>query len=278
MNLDYKALKNTYINLFENSEKCDFILTDVLFAFNELYPIINNSKIKNVLEIGSGTGILLKELSNIFENKTFYGLDPHKRGFDSYEKISKKISNKNLKIFHDDFEKFNPKEGFDLIFSFNVFEHLVDQLSYINKTYEFLNEDGKSVILCPNYDFPYQPHFVIPIIINKKFTYKIFKKKIIKHEAKTNEPGLWKGLNFCSKKKIKNYLGKNNFDHQFDLTIAKRFLDRIDNDESSYFQKRQGIVAKIARIAKKINLDKLIFDFFKIPFPYMKIIIRKRLK
>ena len=278
MNLDYKALKNTYINLFENSEKCDFILTDVLFAFNELYPIINNSKIKNVLEIGSGTGILLKELSNIFENKTFYGLDPHKRGFDSYEKISKKNSNKNLKIFNDDFEKFNQKEGYDLIFSFNVFEHLVDQLSYINKTYEFLNEDGKSVILCPNYDFPYEPHFVIPIIINKKFTFRIFKKKIIKHEAKTNEPGLWKGLNFCSKKKIKNYLGKNNFDHQFDLTIAKRFLDRIDNDESSYFQKRQGIVAKIARIAKKINLDKLIFDFFKIPFPYMKIIIRKRLK
>ena len=91
MNLDYKTLKNTYIDLFENSEKCDFILTDVLFAFNELYPIINNDKIKNVLEIGSGTGVLLKEFSKIFENKTFYGLDPHKRGFDNYEKISKKI-------------------------------------------------------------------------------------------------------------------------------------------------------------------------------------------
>ena len=64
MDLDYKRLKKTYIDLFHNEEKCDHVLTDVLFAFKEFYSFIEDSIIsKKILEIGSGTGILLKELS-----------------------------------------------------------------------------------------------------------------------------------------------------------------------------------------------------------------------
>ena len=90
MNLDYITLKKTYIDLFENSDKCDFVLTDVLFAFNEIYSLINDKKVNKILEIGFGTGILLKEFSKIFTEKS-YGLDPHERGFNNYEKISKNI-------------------------------------------------------------------------------------------------------------------------------------------------------------------------------------------
>ena len=42
MILNYKNLKNEYISLFENKEKCDFVLTDVLFAFNEIYSIFTS--------------------------------------------------------------------------------------------------------------------------------------------------------------------------------------------------------------------------------------------
>ena len=63
MILNYQNLKKKYINLFENEDKCDSVLTDVLFAFNELFPIIKNDNVKRVLEIGSGTSILLNELS-----------------------------------------------------------------------------------------------------------------------------------------------------------------------------------------------------------------------
>ena len=58
--------------------------------------------------------------------------------------------------------------------------------------------------MCPNYDFPYEPHFVIPIIINKKFTKFFFKNKINNHEKKTNEIGLWEGLNLNGRNKINN--------------------------------------------------------------------------
>ena len=276
MNLDYNTLKKNYIDLFENSDKCDFVLTDVLFAFKEIYSLIDDKKVSNILEIGSGTGILLKELSRIFSEKTFHGLDPHQRGFYNYEKISKKISNNNLLIFNDELETFSSNESYDLIFSFNVFEHLEDQKIYIKKIDNLLKKDGKSLILCPNYDFPYEPHFIIPIIYNKNITYKFFKKKITDHEKITGEKGLWDGLNFCSKKKLKKYLIRNDYQFNFDQGIKDRLLQRIDDDKSLYFEKRQGIVAKIAKIAKKLKLDKFIFNFLMIPFPYMKIIIKKR--
>ncbi len=277
MILNYKNLKNEYIGLFKDQEKCDFVLTDVLFAFNEIYSIINDERINTILEIGSGTSILLNELSKLFPQKKFFGLDPHQRGYSGYEEISKKISStKNLSIIHDDFKKFKPENSFDLIFSFNVFEHLHDQYDYIRKIDFLLNTSGKSVILCPNYDFPYEPHFIIPIIRNKETTFKLFKNKIKNHEKKTGEIGLWNGLNFCSKKEISNFLNNNNFNYKFDVSIKERFFKRIDEDQSSYFKKRQGVAAIIAKISKLLYLDKIIFDIFKIPFPYMKLIIEKK--
>ena len=209
MILNYKNLKNEYISLFENKEKCDFVLTDVLFAFNEIYSIIKDEKVNSILEIGCGTSILINEISKYFPEKNFFGLDPHESGFSGYEQISKKISTKkNLSLFHESFKDFNPKSTFDFIFSFNVFEHVQNQNEYIKKTNDLLSSKGQNLILCPNYDFPYEPHFIIPIIYNKEITYKIFKKKIISHEEKTGELGLWDGLNFCSKKKLNIFLNK----------------------------------------------------------------------
>lgn len=277
MNLDYKRLKNTYIHLFQNNEKCDYVLTDVLFAFKEFYSFIDDNKVNKILEIGSGTGILLKELSQIFKNKMFYGLDPHKKGFYNYKNVSENISNKNLVIVNEDFSKFKPINKFDLIISFNVFEHVDDPNNYIKVVDTLLKSDGKSIILCPNYDFPYEPHFVLPIIYNKNLTYKIFKNRIINHERKTGEKGLWKGLNLCSKKKIENYLKKNKYSYYFDNNIGSRLLSRIHDDKSNFFQKRQGIMAKIAKIGMKLKLDKIFFNFLKIPFPYMKLIIKKKI-
>lgn len=278
MILSYQNLKKKYINHFENEDKCDFVLTDVLFAFYELFPLIKNENVGKVLEVGSGTSILLNELSEIFPEKIFFGVDPHERGFDKYESISKKmIFNKNMKLFHEDFDKFDQEKDFDLIYSFNVFEHLKDQNKYIDTMNNLLSLNGKSLIFCPNYDFPYEPHFVIPIIYNKEVTYKIFKKRIDKHEQATGEAGLWNGLNLCSKKEIKKHLTKYNYKFKFDNEIKDRLFKRIDDDQSKYFKKRQLIVAKITKFAKFFYLDKFIFDVLKIPFPYMKIIINKNL-
>ena len=240
-------------------------------------PFINNENNINILEIGCGTGILLRELSTLFPKKIFFGLDPHESGFHNYKKISKNIkTNDNLTIKNTGFDKFIPNINFDIVFSFNVFEHIDSQEDYLQKTNKFLSSHGKNLIMCPNYDFPYEQHFLIPILLNKRITYFFFKKKINNHEKKTKEIGLWKCLNLNSNKKIKKYLKKNNFEFNYDYSIKERFFDRLKNDESKYFKKRQGLIAKFAILAKFLLLDKFLFNFLKIPFPYMKLIINKK--
>ena len=131
-----------------------------------------------------------------------------------------------------------------------------------------------NIILAPNYDFPYEPHFVIPIIINKKITKFFFKNKIKRSEIKTNEIGLWEGLYFLGKKEVERYLTTNNYSYYFDFEIKQRMFNRITQDKE--FKRRQGIGGRLAIFAKNLYLDKLIFDFFKVPFPYMKLIIDKK--
>ena len=67
---------------------------------------------------------------------------------------------------------------------------------------------------------------------------------------------------------------KNNYSYFFDFSIKNRMLDRIMNDKE--LKRRQGMGGSIAIFAKSLYIDKLIFGFFKIPFPYMELIINKR--
>jgi len=272
--LNLENLKKKYIKNFHNDEKlCSFVLTDVLFGFNEISEFLKEKNIKSVLEIGSGTGILLNELKNFFPNINFLGLDPNESGYYHYREIYKSLVNPGFSIENKQIENFSSEKKFDLIFSINVFEHVNDWKKYIEKTNNLLTKNGLNVILCPNYDFPYEPHFVIPIIINKKITQFIFNKKIKKHEVETNEIGMWKAINFVGKREVKKILNEKKYNYFFDLNIQKRMISRATNDKD--FKNRQGLAAQFAIIAKYLYLDKLIFNLLKVPFPYMKLIIKK---
>lgn len=276
MLLDYTNLKKKYLKYFDNDEHyCDFVLADVVFGFSEIFNFLKKNNISSVLEIGSGTGILLNELKEHFPNITFSGIDPNVSGFHNLKKITNNLNNDghNIVVENTDVEKFKSDKKFDLIFSVNVFEHVSDQLQYLIKTHNLLNKNGLNIILCPNYDFPYEPHFVIPIIINKKITKFIFNSKITNFEIKENEKGLWDGLSFLGRKKIESILKKNNYNYFLDDGIKTRMLDRLNSDKA--FKKRQGIAGTLAKISKLLMIDKLIFNIIKIPFPYMKLIIKK---
>ena len=113
---------------------------------------------------------------------------------------------------------------------------------------------------------------MLPLIINKDITYTIFKFFINRHETKTKEYGLWKDLNLNGKKKIEKILKNQNINYTFDYKIKDRILERIFKDK--IFKKRQGIAATLAVIGSFLKIDKIFFNFLKIPFPYMKLIIK----
>ena len=83
MLLNLEILKKKYLKNFHNDENfCNFVLTDVMFGFPEIYSILKkNNKIKSVLEIGSGTGILLNELKFFLPHNEFKRVDPNESGY-----------------------------------------------------------------------------------------------------------------------------------------------------------------------------------------------------
>jgi len=276
MKLEYNFLKKKYLKYFDNDENyCDFFLSDAIFGFSEIFDFLKNNNISSVLEVGSGPGILINEFKTFFPKISFEGIDPNINGFHKLKRVSEKLKKDyNIKILDSNVEKYRENKKFDLIFSVNVFEHVSDQSLYLSNTQEALKKNGFNIILCPNYDFPYEPHFVIPIVINKKITKFIFKSRIRKVETLIEDPNLWDGLQFKGKRWIKKFLKKAKCNYFFDEDIKSRMLNRLDYDKE--FKRRQGITTTtIAIMCKFLKIDKLIFDFLKIPFPYMKLIIKK---
>ena len=269
-----KKLLKKYINIFKDEKFCKDIINESIFAFSEIKSYFEKKEIQSILEIGSGTGVLLNELKTHYPQIKMTGLEPFQSGHKKFNKISDSIKNNKLNIINKGIEEFNTIEKFDLIFSINVLEHLKDYEKYIENTYKFLNKNGTNIILCPNYDFPYESHYIIPIIINKKITKFFFKNYIKKYEIKNGMKNHWEGLNFISKKKLTNFLKKNNYNYYFDLAIKERILNRILYDKA--LKRRQGLVGSLAIILKFLFLDKLLFDLFKIPFPYLKLIINNK--
>ena len=68
-------------------------------------------------------------------------------------------------------------------------------------------------------------------------------------------------------------LKSKKIDYKFDYSIKDRMIDRVFKDDT--FKKRQGIAALLAIFCRSIYIDKLMFNILKIPFPYMKLIIKK---
>jgi len=273
--MEEKKLLKKYIDIFKDEKFCKDIINETIFGFSEIKSYLEKKEIQSILEIGSGTGVLLNELKKHYPQIKMTGLEPFQSGHEKFRRIFENIKSNKLNIVNKGIEEFNTNEKFDLIFSINVLEHVKDYEKYIEKTCEFLNNNGTSIILCPNYDFPYESHYIIPIIINKKITKFFFKSYIKKYETKNGMKNHWDGLNFISKKKLTYFIKKNNYNFYFDLAIKDRMLNRILNDKA--LKRRQGFIGLLAIISKFLFLDKLLFDLLKIPFPYLKLIINNKI-
>ncbi len=263
--LEFSHLYDKYGKHLPSQTRDIYLLREAIFGFSEIKNYLNGSQ-KKVLEVGCGPGILLNELSIAYPNNEYCGVDPF---ISSYSKFNNIFDSINKTKFHKcKIEDLNTDEKFDLIFSINVCEHVEDWKSYIDKTMSLLSENGLSLILCPTYDLPYETHVIIPIIINKDITYKIFEKKIRDYEANLGIEGNWESVNFIKARHVKKFItGK--YKGNFDLDIQDRLFKRFTDD--NFFLERHGLLGKIAQLLYKIKLNRLLFNVFKIPFPYMKL-------
>ena len=238
---------------FNNSKESKKYFLNALVDAKHCYQCIKSylDKNKNILEVGGGIHLL-----TTFLNKNYKITSIEPGGFTDFtDELRNKIILKNkLNVHTTTLEKFDSNKKFDFIFSMNVLEHTNHIERHIKSCINLL-KDEKSILFiqCPNYTFPFEPHFYkwfIPFFPN--FTFQILKKKsLIKEFGKKKYENIFNNLNFdCTYFNIK----KLNLPITF-INPLKNIFDRLDSD--SVFRKRI-FKNKIVHILYKI------IKFFKI--------------
>lgn len=233
----------------------------------------------SVLEIGSGPSVLLSHLSSTFKSCSFTGVEPIGPGFESFRaSLNHLKDNFSFKLFEGGYEDFRKActEKFDLIFLVNVFEHLPDWRNFLEFVKVSLNDGGKCVILCPNYSFPYESHFGIPIVINKSVTYVVFGGFIDNFETNNSASGLWSSPNFVKLRDVKRVSERLGFGVKINNKIINDLIDRLSYDEE--FFKRQRAIGRIAKPLKALGVLKL-FELYPLvlfqPYMYLEISLNR---
>jgi 2-polyprenyl-3-methyl-5-hydroxy-6-metoxy-1,4-benzoquinol methylase len=262
-NIDISKDQNVYI---KNAK------SDALHCYSTIFPYLK--KDKKILEVGGGIHLLTRCMHDLGYNIT--SIEPG--GFAEYiDNLRIQLTNKtNLRIFTTSLEKFQDQEKFDFIFSMNVLEHTDNIEEHIRCCIRLLKDENSLLFIqCPNYTFPFEPHFYkwfIPFL--PKFTFAYFRKtKLIKSLGQEEYTGTLKHLNFnCTYFKIK----KLNFNIKF-IHPLMNIIDRMNQD--SVFKERllKNLIIRICyNIIIFLQIKKVLTYFYPISLcPYLIMKIKK---
>jgi len=216
----------------------------------------------------------LSVLAEEFPHHKFLGIEPFGDGFSSLKDLNSTVKDLGVNMSIERYEEHQSK--YDFIYCVNVFEHVDDWRHFLDWASNNLTENGRFEVLCPNYGFPYESHFRIPIIFSKRLTFNIFENNILNFEKNNNCLGLWNSLNFVKKRDVLAYCEKNilklGFSVSDDTSIIDYMIERVSNDVE--FRKRQSTIGKVASLLKAVGILNLIK---KVPnfLPYMKLSFSK---
>ncbi len=249
-------------------------LSEARFGFEYIRPFCEDlADASAVLEVGCGSGILLGMLSETGYGIDFEGIEPFGEGFAHLSDLNTLLKASGLHIHNVGFEDFETAKNYDLIYSVNVFEHLPDWQKFLTFIEQHLADDGVCVILCPNYDVPYESHFRIPILFNKRITERVFHKFIVSHEKENDVAGLWQSLNFVKLSQVRKAIANTGLVLEIHDNITEDLIDRIATDDE--FRRRQRVVGWLGAMLKKIGALRLLkLRFFQNLQPYMMLEIR----
>ncbi|HFB54797.1 MAG TPA: class I SAM-dependent methyltransferase [Hellea balneolensis] len=261
---------------FKQYPKAERHISEADFGYRYMSPAIRDLPDGvRILEVGSGSGLLIRRLAQEFPHKEFLGLEPMGDGFSYSQDIHNFVKSlANADIRPVGFEALEPHETFDLIYLVNVFEHFPDWKNFMHIVKRALRPQGRCIILCPNYSFPYEPHFRLPILVNKSVSFKFYKKRIEAFEQREDSHGLWKSLNFVKLRQVKHAAKKIDMTVHTHNVVLMDMIKRLDTDEE--FAKRQGLLTWPVMIAQKTGLLKLVLTgrLFETWLPYMHLTLR----
>lgn len=197
-----------------------------------------------LMEIGSGIGLLtLRAAAKGFKVTSY---EPQSAGFSEmlhHREVVRRSWDGPLPDVEWRNTYFGPAttpiEAEKAVFAFaiNVIEHVPDVESFITATIQALKPGGRFRFICPNYAFPYEPHFEIPTLLRKSTTFRVFQKRIL--ASNVDDPlVMWAELSWPNVWKLSRMLRRMNLRHYFSRSGTKFYLNRVTQDAT--FVARKG--------------------------------------
>ncbi len=126
------------------AEKWDSICCHPEEKIEYIFDKINLEKGSSVLDIGSGTGIIIPYIEKEI------GMEGKLTALDVSEKMieisKKKHSYNNLNFAVEDFYLYSCSEKYDCIIAYSCYPHFTDSKAFFEKAYSLLKKGGKIVI------------------------------------------------------------------------------------------------------------------------------------
>lgn len=188
-----------------------------------------------VLEVGAGLMLLTAQLAR--EGFRVTALEPVGSGFSVFQELqgivrryadSRGIA---FTVLPQPVEELREAAAFDFAFSINVMEHVGSVEAAIANVTRALRPGASYAFFCPNYRFPYEPHFGIPILGSKQLTARLFDRAIRRSRRVPDPEGLWRSLNWITVGTIDRVCrGLEGLEWRFDRSVLPRALERVTRD------------------------------------------------
>jgi hypothetical protein len=138
-----------------------------------------------------------------------------------------------------------------------VREHVDRPDEAIARISEVLKPGTSYHFLCPNYLFPYEPHFNIPTIFTKGLTWRLMGLRIEGNTRMDDPKGVWRSLNWITVPKVKRFAAKDStLTLHFDRATLIWMLERALTDKEFAGRRARWMVACV-RMAVALRMHRL---------------------
>lgn len=226
-------------------------MNEAAWGWKLIEPNVDSLQIgSQIFEIGAGPQALSAQVAS--KGMLVTAIEPSGSGFSIMTSLGEKVRNLasasgiTYKIIDAPGEEFIQHDSFDFAFSINVMEHVGDIDAVLNNVVASLKVGAVYHFVCPNYAFPFEPHFNFPTFVNKRLTDKFIMKAAIRASTAIDPDGLWSSLNWISVRKIKKWArGQSNISIKFSNRALEMYITRSQSDP--IFTERHKILARVSR-------------------------------
>lgn len=196
-----------------------------------------------ILEVGAGSLMLSCVLAS--EGYAVTALEPVGSGFSHFARLQAIVADYATQqgvlpaLLPLSGEELDAFDRFDYAFSVNVMEHVNDVAAVLERVHASLRRGGIYRFMCPNYAFPYEPHFNLPTLLSRTLTEKLMWRWISSSKKVLDPLGTWRSLNWITVRRVRRICRQRlTTEPVFDRQIFQTFLSRAMSDEA--FQARRG--------------------------------------